>query len=134
MKKTLRVDHLEFELANGSIRVLDDDLPPLYLDRSQIRELRDWLVKAVRVLDDRAILAYVQDYTDREGYPPKMTEIRDALKLSGLSYVGTCLDRLEREGFVERKPGSPRSLKITGQKKEPEWLRESNGPTKHGTS
>lgn len=58
-----------------------------------------------------AILKYVQEYVQSEGYPPSIREIGSHFKIGSLRGVTVHLDALERKGFISRS-NTPRSIKL----------------------
>lgn len=60
----------------------------------------------------QAILQFVMDYVQREGYPPSIREIGSNFEIGSLRGVTVHLDALERKGFIERS-NTPRSIKVT---------------------
>jgi repressor LexA len=59
-----------------------------------------------------AILHFVLDYIQEEGYPPSIREIGDKFKIGSLRGVTVHLDALEKKGYIARN-NTPRSIKIT---------------------
>ncbi|HMS56935.1 MAG TPA: transcriptional repressor LexA [Fimbriimonadaceae bacterium] len=64
-------------------------------------------------LTDRqeAILQFVLDYIQNEGYPPSIREIGKHFDIGSLRGVTVHLDALERKGFISRT-NTPRSIKV----------------------
>lgn len=62
------------------------------------------------------ILAYIEEYSNVNGYPPTVREIGEAVGLNSPSTVHGYLKRLERDGKLEKVEGSSRALRITGRK------------------
>lgn len=62
-------------------------------------------------LTDRqaAIVRYITESVDRQGYPPSMREIGQAVKLASTSSVAHQLMALERKGVLYRDPHRPRA-------------------------
>lgn len=60
----------------------------------------------------QAILQFVMDYVQREGYPPSIREIGSHFTIGSLRGVTVHLDALEKKGFIERS-NTPRSIKVT---------------------
>lgn len=58
-----------------------------------------------------AILHYVVNYGQREGYPPSIREIGSHFGIGSLRGVTVHLDALERKGYISRA-NTPRSIKI----------------------
>jgi repressor LexA len=56
----------------------------------------------------RKILRFIQDFTQRHGYPPSLREIGEAVELvpSTVSYHRSIL---EKDGYLTRDPGLPRT-------------------------
>lgn len=59
-----------------------------------------------------AILRFVNDYIQREGYPPSIREIGAGFDIGSLRGVTVHLDALEKKGYITRA-NTPRSIKIT---------------------
>ena len=60
----------------------------------------------------REILAFVQKFSGERGFPPTMREIAAHFGIRSLNGVSDHLGALERKGYVERQPGSPRGLRL----------------------
>jgi repressor LexA len=58
-----------------------------------------------------AILQFIVDYVDKEGYPPSIREIGAKFDIGSLRGVTVHLDALERKGYISRS-NTPRSIKI----------------------
>ena len=71
------------------------------------------------MLTDRqqAIWDFVVEYVDRQGYPPTVREIGDAVGLASPSTVHAHLANLERAGLLRRDPTKPRALELTGRQR-----------------
>ena len=48
----------------------------------------------------------------RDGIPPTVREIRDALDISSTSVVFYHLDKLEEQGLISRQPGKARTIQV----------------------
>ncbi|MFG3168587.1 transcriptional repressor LexA [Streptomyces sp. NPDC048200] len=59
-----------------------------------------------------AIVRYMTEYVDRQGYPPSMREIGAAVKLSSTSSVAHQLGALEHKHVIERDPHRPRAYRV----------------------
>jgi len=59
----------------------------------------------------QAILQYVMDYVQREGYPPSIREIGRDFDIGSLRGVTVHLDALEKKGYIARS-NTPRSIKV----------------------
>jgi repressor LexA len=58
------------------------------------------------------ILVFLRDFIARNGYPPSVREIGEAVGLSSSSTVHSHLNTLENKGFIKRDPSSARALTI----------------------
>lgn len=61
----------------------------------------------------RQILEFIAEHIQRNGYPPSVREIGEAVGLSSSSTVHTHLQLLQREGFLRRDPTKPRTLSVS---------------------
>lgn len=61
----------------------------------------------------RRILEYLRDFTQKQGYPPTIREIVRGLGISSTSVVAYHLKRLEQAKFIERSPRFSRSIRLT---------------------
>ncbi len=59
-----------------------------------------------------AILEVIQAAIARNGYPPSMREIGDAVGLKSLSSVTHQLGQLELSGYLRRDPGKTRAMEV----------------------
>ncbi|MDF2579560.1 MULTISPECIES: transcriptional repressor LexA [Microbacterium] len=59
-----------------------------------------------------AILEVIQHAIARNGYPPSMREIGDAVGLKSLSSVTHQLNQLELSGYLRRDPGKTRAMEV----------------------
>lgn len=59
----------------------------------------------------RAVLEAIQAAIARDGFPPTARQIALDVGLS-VSTVHAALERLEREGYIARRPRSPRALRV----------------------
>lgn len=60
----------------------------------------------------KEILSYIEQYSNENGYPPTVREIGRAVGLNSPSTVHGYLERMERDGKLERSEGSSRALRI----------------------
>jgi repressor LexA len=60
------------------------------------------------------ILDFLREHVTAHGYPPTMREIADAVGLASPSSVQHQLARLAELGFIQRVPGNPRAIILTG--------------------
>lgn len=75
----------------------------------------------------KQMLAFIENFVDKNGYPPTHEEIRSALKISTKSLVNYHLEALEGAALLSRSPNTPRGIRLTN---EPEIFRlpVSRGP------
>ena len=60
----------------------------------------------------QAILAFIAERIEADGYPPAQTEIARAFGFKGVRGAQYHLEALEAAGAIERKPGVARSLRV----------------------
>ncbi|MFK5676375.1 transcriptional repressor LexA [Ligilactobacillus sp. LYQ60] len=65
-----------------------------------------------------AVLRYIYDHVNKQGYPPTVREICQAVSLSSTSTVHGHLARLEKKGYLQRDPTKPRAIEVTVAGKE----------------
>ncbi len=63
---------------------------------------------------EQLILDYIRDTIRTRGYPPSIRDIGTALDIKSTSTVHTCLDRLEKKGYIQRENGKSRSMRVEG--------------------
>lgn len=75
----------------------------------------------------KQMLAFIENFVGKNGYPPTHEEIRMALKISTKSLVNYHLEVLEGAALLSRSPNTPRGIRLMS---EPEtfWVPLSNGP------
>lgn len=61
------------------------------------------------------VLEYIYQTVQTKGYPPTVREIGKAIGLSSTSTVHGHIDRLQKNGYLEKDPTKPRALEITAQ-------------------
>ncbi|MGE5458890.1 MAG: transcriptional repressor LexA [Methanobacterium sp.] len=66
----------------------------------------------------RDILAFIQQRTKSQGYPPSVREIGQAVGLKSSSTVHMYLCQLEELGFIRRDPAKPRAIIVKDEPKE----------------
>lgn len=69
-----------------------------------------------------AIVRCITDAVDRQGYPPSMREIGQAVNLASTSSVAYQLSVLERKGVLYRDPHRPRAYQVR-----PSWAPDLGG-------
>lgn len=65
-----------------------------------------------------AVLDFLQDFTEENGYSPSYREIMSGLGLSSVSAVAEHVENLVEKGVLRRVPGAARSLEILDYKHE----------------
>jgi repressor LexA len=58
------------------------------------------------------IHGFIMAFIGENGYPPTHEEIRQGLEMSTKSLVNHHLRALEKKGFIEREPDTPRAIKL----------------------
>lgn len=61
-----------------------------------------------------SMLKFIKEFSARNGYPPTIREIGKEVGISSTSVVNYNLDKLEKEGFLERDRTISRGLKMVG--------------------
>ena len=62
----------------------------------------------------RAILEVIKDAIKKQGYPPTVREIGQAVGLSSSSTVHGYLKKLEVKGYLRRDATKPRAIEVIG--------------------
>ena len=65
-----------------------------------------------------AVLNFLQDFTEENGYSPSYREIQSGLGLSSVSAVAEHIDNLVEKEVLRKVPGEARSLEILDYKHE----------------
>lgn len=65
-----------------------------------------------------AVLNFLEDFTEENGYSPSYREIQNGLGLSSVSAVAEHIDNLVSKGVLKKVPGAARSLEILDYKHE----------------
>ncbi len=65
-----------------------------------------------------AVLNFLQDFTEENGYSPSYREIMAGLGLSSVSAVAEHIDNLISKGVLKKVPGAARSLEVLNYKHE----------------
>ena len=66
----------------------------------------------------QALLNYLQDFEEENGYSPSYREIQNGLGLSSVSAVAEHVDNLVAKGVLRKVPGAARSLEVLDYKHE----------------
>lgn len=65
-----------------------------------------------------AVLDFLQDFTEENGYSPSYREIMAGLGLSSVSAVAEHVENLVSKGVLRKVPGAARSLEVLDYKHE----------------
>ena len=65
-----------------------------------------------------AVLNFLQDFTEENGYSPSYREIMAGLGLSSVSAVAEHVENLVEKGVLRKVPGAARSLEVLDYKHE----------------
>lgn len=60
----------------------------------------------------QAVLNFLEDYTEENGYSPSYREIMTGLGLSSVSAVAEHIDNMVSKGILKKVPGAARSLEV----------------------
>jgi len=78
-----------------------------------VRDFPDAAVDAAGLTQrQRRILEVIREAVDRQGYPPSVREIGQAVGLTSTSSVAHQLTTLERKGYIRRDPNRPRAVDV----------------------
>jgi repressor LexA len=78
-----------------------------------VRDFPDGPVDAAGLTQrQRRILEVIRDAVNRQGYPPSVREIGQAVGLTSTSSVAHQLTTLERKGYIRRDPNRPRAVDV----------------------
>ena len=61
---------------------------------------------------DLDLVNYIIEHTDKHGFPPSRRQIADRLGVASATVAQRRLERLVREGVIERTPGVPRGIRV----------------------
>ena len=65
-----------------------------------------------------AVLNFLEDFTEEQGYSPSYREIMAGMGLTSVSAVAEHVDNLVNKGVLRKVPGAARSLEILDYKHE----------------
>ncbi len=63
---------------------------------------------------EQLIFDYIKENIKTKGYSPSIRDICTALNIKSTSTVHTCLERLEKKGYIQKENGKSRTLRIEG--------------------
>ncbi|MBR3115940.1 hypothetical protein IKF30_01810 [Candidatus Saccharibacteria bacterium] len=66
----------------------------------------------------QAVLNFLEDFTEENGYSPSYREIMNGLGLSSVSAVAEHIDNMVSKGILKKVPGAARSLEVLDYKHE----------------
>jgi repressor LexA len=66
----------------------------------------------------RAILRFIETWSDEHGYPPTIREIGTAVNINSTSVVNYNLNKLVKEGFINRSQDVSRGIRIINEKED----------------
>lgn len=67
----------------------------------------------------QSILSFIQDFLDRNGYPPTVRDIARGCRISSTSVVEYHLNILQKEGYIRREPEISRGIELrTGRQEQ----------------
>ena len=75
-------------------------------------EARDELATGDLTSRQQRILTFMRDWVQRQGYPPSVREIGEAVGLVSPSSVAYQLKELEKKGYLRRDPNRPRAVDV----------------------
>ena len=86
---------------------------PAAAEPAVVRDFPDGPVDAAGLTQrQRRILEVIREAVDRQGYPPSVREIGQAVGLTSTSSVAHQLSTLERKGYIRRDPNRPRAVDV----------------------
>ena len=87
--------------------------PPGAAEPAVVRDFPDGPVDGAGLTQrQRRILEVIRETVDRQGYPPSVREIGQAVGLTSTSSVAHQLTTLERKGYIRRDPNRPRAVDV----------------------
>lgn len=63
---------------------------------------------------EQLVFDYIKENIRKNGYSPSIRDICTALNIKSTSTVHTCLDRLEKKGYIQKENGKSRTLRVEG--------------------
>jgi repressor LexA len=99
--------------ADAGTRATAGTQPPGAAEPAVVRDFPDGPVDGSGLTQrQRRILEVIRDAVDRQGYPPSVREIGQAVGLTSTSSVAHQLATLERKGYIRRDPNRPRAVDV----------------------
>jgi len=80
----------------------------------------DYFMGSFEDLSDRqkAILKFIESWSDEHGFPPTIREIGQAVNINSTSVVNYNLNKLVKEGFINRSRDVSRGIRIVNEKED----------------
>ena len=99
--------------AGAGARETAGTQPPGAAEPAVVRDFPDGPVDGAGLTQrQRRILEVIRDAVERQGYPPSVREIGQAVGLTSTSSVAHQLSTLERKGYIRRDPNRPRAVDV----------------------
>ena len=99
--------------ASSSSRAAGAEVPPGTPEPAVVRDFPDGAVDATGLTQrQRRILEVIREAVEKQGYPPSVREIGQAVGLTSTSSVAHQLTTLERKGYIRRDPNRPRAVDV----------------------
>ena len=99
--------------ADAGSRETAGTQPPGAAEPAVVRDFPDGPVDGAGLTQrQRRILEVIRDAVERQGYPPSVREIGQAVGLTSTSSVAHQLTTLERKGYIRRDPNRPRAVDV----------------------
>lgn len=107
------------DLALGLIGFIEEGVPVLarlvFSPSIDLFEsiIYNYNMKAQKITKkQQAVLNYLEDFTEENGYSPSYREIMTGLGLSSVSAVAEHIDNMVAKGILKKVPGAARSLEV----------------------
>jgi len=99
--------------ADAGARATAGTQPPGAAEPAVVRDFPDGPVDGTGLTQrQRRILEVIRETVDRQGYPPSVREIGQAVGLTSTSSVAHQLATLERKGYIRRDANRPRAVDV----------------------
>ena len=99
--------------GDGARAAVGAQAPPGTAEPAVVRDFPDSAVDAAGLTQrQRRILEVIREAVDKQGYPPSVREIGQAVGLTSTSSVAHQLSTLERKGYIRRDPNRPRAVDV----------------------
>ena len=118
------VDLVDFGLEAGLVVVAEEGA---FLERRVVSPSIDlflsiiynYSMKVQKITKkQQAVLNFLEDFTEENGYSPSYREIMNGLGLSSVSAVAEHIDNMVSKGILKKVPGAARSLEVLDYKHE----------------